>query len=342
MRIAILIPAIDKKGPTIFLDYLIKGFINNKQDIVVYYFDGVPEFDLGVETRIFTGKESLNIYDVVLTIGAKPAMCAAKRVDSSRWVAEMVNLIDKDFRMLYGPLEAKIKTIVFKKALKKCKYFIVSSNSMRSYYEEFIPGKNYEVIPHGILNHEYGEIEKEDRDILEGFKKSDLTVIGTVGGMIKRKGFEQLMPILKKNEELALCIIGDGEERDYLEQLCKELKIEERVFMPGFRNNSYNYYKYFDIYCHVSYSEGFGMAFLEAMAKRLPVICSRLDIYEDYFTDNDVAYFTPGDTNSLNEAVKRIMRERDAFIASAQKVYQEQFDLDVMAKSHIEYFRTIV
>lgn len=38
----------------------------------------------------------------------------------------------------------------------------------------------------------------------------------------------------------------------------------DRFILLGFKDNSIDYYKYFDIYAMTSYSEGFGLAMLES------------------------------------------------------------------------------
>lgn len=93
-----------------------------------------------------------------------------------------------------------------------------------------------------------------------------------------------------------------------------------------------------DIYAHVSYSEGFGLALLEAMSKRKPVICSQLDIYKDYFDENDVAYFEAGNILSLKTAYNKIIRKLEVYSEASYRLYEKFFSLANMTNEHIRYY----
>jgi glycosyltransferase involved in cell wall biosynthesis len=146
---------------------------------------------------------------------------------------------------------------------------------------------------------------------------------------------------MKKNKNFACILIGEGEQRIFFEKLICEYKLEDRVYLPGFRENSYNYYKYIDIYMHVSYSEGFGLAMLEAMSKRKPIVCSNLPIYKDYFDSNDVALFETDNISSLTDAVFKIINNKKYYENDAYELFCKKFNSFIMAKKHLEYYKNI-
>ena len=53
-----------------------------------------------------------------------------------------------------------------------------------------------------------------------------------------------------------------------------------------------------------SRSEGFGLALIEAVQQKIPVICSDIDVFKELFTDDEVTFFKLEDHGSLSEAVK--------------------------------------
>ncbi len=340
LKVALLLPSLEATGPIIFTQYLIRELKNKVAYIEVFYFKEAKKIDLGVKcTKIsFWEKKSFENFDLVHSTMAVPDLYAAMHVKAEKWISSMHNYLEQDVKMLSKPMKALAVITLWKWALSKCKNIIVSSRAMMDYYLDLLGEKNYMIIPYGINGHKYEPVDFTDQKILENLKQAGYTVVGSVGNFIRRKGFIQLADVLEKNDRLALVIIGDGPERAVMSELCDKKGLSDRVYFPGFRSDSYNYYQYLDVYAHVSYSEGFGLAMLEAMEKKLPVVCSKLDIYEEYFTDNDVCYFAPGDQKSLCRAFEKVLENLEHYGNASYKLYENKFNLDKMAKLHIEYY----
>ena len=109
----------------------------------------------------------------------------------------------------------------------------------------------------------------------------DCFVIGSVGRLEPIKGCDRLLRafalVLKKMAgritcTLKLCLVGDGSQRLFLENLAVELGIKESVFFAGEQKNALAWYKLFDCFVLSSFSEGLSLALLEALAFGVPVI----------------------------------------------------------------------
>jgi N-acetyl-alpha-D-glucosaminyl L-malate synthase BshA len=77
---------------------------------------------------------------------------------------------------------------------------------------------------------------------------------------------------IQKQVKSKLLMIGEGPEKEAAEQLCKDLKIEDKV---AFLGNSYEIDKilcHSDLFILPSQTESFGLSALEAMASSCPVI----------------------------------------------------------------------
>ena len=346
MKIAYILPSLANRGPIIFTQYLLSELTNYGFDIEIFYFDEgkQPSLNFNVKTTKLSYKKKFDFskFDIVHTTMARPDIYASKYVPKEKWICSMHNYLIEDMLMLYSKIKAFGIIYLWKRAIKKCNYIITSSNQMTEYYKKILgKEKYYSMIPYGIYEKPYASIEKDDVPILENLKNQNYKIIGSVGLLIPRKGFEQLFSILEKYENTAVVIIGEGVERERLEKMIIEKKLSDRFFLLGFKNNSHNYYQYFDIYAHVSYSEGFGLAMLEAMSKKLPIICSNLPIYQDYFSEDDVALFEPGNSASLINAFDIIISNMEKYKKASYELFINKFSAEVMGKKHIDLYKFI-
>lgn len=109
-------------------------------------------------------------------------------------------------------------------------------------------------------------------------------IIGTIGRIDKQKGQEYLIKAVHQLREEGfdweILFIGDetkGEEGQYLpflENLVKELEMEEFVNFRSFTDQTELAFAALDIFAMTSYNETFGMVTIEAMASKLPVVGS--------------------------------------------------------------------
>lgn len=95
----------------------------------------------------------------------------------------------------------------------------------------------------------------------------------------ERKGFDILFEAFSKLDvRFVLLIIGIPKENqnEVFEYASTFGIADERIIMPGFIDNIYEYYKAMDIFLLPSRSEGFSLALLEAAASGLPIIASNI------------------------------------------------------------------
>jgi GalNAc-alpha-(1->4)-GalNAc-alpha-(1->3)-diNAcBac-PP-undecaprenol alpha-1,4-N-acetyl-D-galactosaminyltransferase len=99
-----------------------------------------------------------------------------------------------------------------------------------------------------------------------------------IGRLHPQKGFDLLLKafhrIQAKYPEWQITILGEGPMRSELERLRSELKLTDRVHLPGLVTNVPEYLQQADIFVMPSRFEGFPMALCEAMASGLPVLAA--------------------------------------------------------------------
>ena len=103
----------------------------------------------------------------------------------------------------------------------------------------------------------------------------DLNIIH-VGSFVKRKNqlclIKAFNEISSKHPTSKLILIGEGPEKDYCQDLCVKLNINNRVEFLGNVKNVKDHLQRSSLFIMPSFSEGMSIAILEALATGLPLI----------------------------------------------------------------------
>jgi glycosyltransferase involved in cell wall biosynthesis len=160
----------------------------------------------------------------------------------------------------------------------------------------------------------------------------------------ERKGFDILFEAFSKlDERFVLLIIGIPKENqnEVFEYASTFGITEDKILMPGFIDNIFEYYKAMNIFLLPSRSEGFSLALLEAAASGLPIIASNIP-GNDEFIDHEKngLLFDISNPAELTEAVLLLVNEpklKELGI-SARNTFFEKFTLDRYAEKLEKFF----
>ena len=131
-----------------------------------------------------------------------------------------------------------------------------------------------------------------------------------VGRLEKVKNVESLVRAFShlRNDDLQLTIIGDGRERQNLETLVKEIKLSDNVIFEGFQSDPGKYLSTADLYVLPSYSEGFGIAAVEAMFLQVPVVATNVGGVPEFINDGENGWlFNPHSVTDLTTKLEQII-----------------------------------
>lgn len=111
-------------------------------------------------------------------------------------------------------------------------------------------------------------------EVLHSERKRQVLAVGRLHSV---KGFERLIKIWKRfdaKDETVLKIIGDGQEKEALQNLIDKYCLQEKVIMTGELSHEKVMEEMHRSICYVmtSYSEAFPFVLIEAMAGGLPVV----------------------------------------------------------------------
>lgn len=346
MKVAFILPSLLNRGPIVFTRYLVNALIEFGVDVSVFYIKPLKELDFNCECQklnLFSTNQ-LHDFDIVHTTMLRPDFFGFlhQKTLRNKWVVSMHNEISADLRFLYPKHKANCIEFFWRLALKNAKNIITSSQAQLQYYKCYIEGeRNYGVIGYGIEQREPGLLSIDEDSFFSALKEK-YRIIGSCGLLIPRKGFDQLVDFLLENKDFAVILIGSGECENELREQAKILGVEERFFILGFKNNHIDYYPYFDIYALTSHSEGFGLAMIEAMSLGLPIVCSDLEIYNEYFDSEQVGLFTPGDKKEFSWILNDVWARKDMYAKKSKDLFIRKFSSKIMAKKHIEYYENIL
>lgn len=107
------------------------------------------------------------------------------------------------------------------------------------------------------------------------FKQRSVPLLLGVGRLSDQKDFSTLIKafaLLRKERACRLMILGEGEQREMLQQLIEDLSLQEDVLLPGFVDNPYAYMRQVDVFVLSSAWEGLVTVLIEAMACGTPVV----------------------------------------------------------------------
>ena len=109
-----------------------------------------------------------------------------------------------------------------------------------------------------------GKLENSTKP--ETYKENYKNVV-SIGNLSERKGFDNLLKVFSnlKNEKVLLHILGDGRDKDLLQQMKQDLGLENVIF-HGIQKNPYPFLKFSDLFVLSSRYEGFPNVLLEAGA----------------------------------------------------------------------------
>ena len=152
------------------------------------------------------------------------------------------------------------------------------------------PREKFAVVRLGIPLRERlgGDTSDADYRRLYGIGK-DAFVVGWVGRMTAVKDTGTTLDVLRalrdRGVDAVLCMVGDGPDRERLEQRAHELGIARQCFFVGYQPDVAGYYGLFDAFLLPSVNEGTPVSAIEALAARTPVVATRVGGVPDVVRD---------------------------------------------------------
>ncbi|MFC7524985.1 N-acetyl-alpha-D-glucosaminyl L-malate synthase BshA [Parapedobacter sp. GCM10030251] len=164
----------------------------------------------------------------------------------------------------------------------------------------------------------------------------------------KVKRTTDVIRIFKKVQEKIpskLLMVGDGPERTHAEQLSRELGVDKDIRFLGKQDAIEEILSVSDLFIIPSGSESFGLAALEAMACKVPVISSNTGGLPELNIDGITGYLSDvGDVDSMAMNAIHILEDRDRLDRFKEAALEraKDFQLANIMPLYEQYYQKVI
>ncbi len=159
-------------------------------------------------------------------------------------------------------------------------------------------------------------------------------VVGAMGRLVKKKGFELLVRTCIEMDNVELLIAGHGEEFNNLKNISNNNK---SIKLLGWIENKDFFFKKIDVFCSSSLEEPFGLVIIEAMSRGIPVISTNCHGPIDIIKNNkDGLLIEKNNKLELQNAITRLkdnVNLRSKLGLNAIDKYKKKFTFEEYLKN---------
>ena len=189
------------------------------------------------------------------------------------------------------------------------KIFAVSDDSRDSFLGEYPEYADKTEIFHNIVDRESAlEKAEETGGFMDDFSGKRLL---TVARLNYQKALDvsirAMRILLDKGYDVRWYVIGEGEERPYLESLIKELHLENDFLLLGMKENPFPYFRQCDIYVQSSRFEGLSITVQEAQFCGCAIVASDCAGNRLAINDRDNGLLVPFTSEGIATGIQTLL-----------------------------------
>ncbi len=176
-------------------------------------------------------------------------------------------------------------------------------------------------------------------------KKYLITALRMDKKTIKRKNIKRLISAIEilKNEQFKFGIIGDGPDRNIIEEMITKCKVQDKVEMLGYIDHNIisDYFRNSSALILASIGETFGLVYGEALLSGTPILYSNNTGFNGMFEGIGVPV-DPKSVESIARGIQEILNNNEFYRQNIYKL-NEQGKFDIFNEDYIlsEYFKEI-
>ena len=272
---------------------LVKYFDKNKPDIIMAYLQGVTP----IIARMFSRYKP----KIVISIQGLPDFLASKEV--------------YDKYPLYKKIESKIRIKLWKILYLKADTIIALTQKTRDDLAMFFGCEEKIVfISNPVID---DTVLQKSNEFFDDKLFLENKVILGIGRYTRQKDFSTLIKafniVQTQLNDVKLVILGEGEQREELQNLIDSFNITDKVVLYGFVDNPYKYMKHSSVFVLSSLWEDPGHVLMESAYLRVPIVATNCPNDVDIFLSNGRAGYLCkiGDEEDMAKKIEEAIKNKN-------------------------------
>lgn len=223
----------------------------------------------------------------------------------------------------------------------------VSESLKQDTLDHFNVKREIKVVPNFICFSDYENLG-DVASIKKSFAPNNEKILIHVSNFRKVKRVQDVFKIfIKVNEKIPakLLLVGDGPERYQLEEFCREQGVCDKVHFLGKLKDTERILSASDLFLLTSESESFGLAALEAMAAKVPVISSNTGGIPEVNEHGFSGYLSNvGDIDDMAKNALKILSDDAVLEQFKQNAYQQakKFDIEKILPQYEAIYKELI
>ena len=222
----------------------------------------------------------------------------------------------------------------------------VSENLRKETLKTFKIANDVKVIPNFIKLSDY----QSESGIChrKNFAKEHEKILVHVSNFRKVKRVEDVLrvfDIVRKTVPSKLVLVGDGPERPVIDKLCRELDTCNDIISVGKIANPKEILAIGDVFILPSETESFGLAALEAMAMKMPVISTNTGGIPELNIHGKTGFMSKvGDYEDMAKNTIALLSNDELFQQFKINAYEQakKFDLDIVLPMYEKLYEEVI
>lgn len=211
-----------------------------------------------------------------------------------------------------------------------------------------VPDKKITFIRNGV---DLTEIDAALEEFKSGRQSNSVErVMGFIGQMIPRKGIPDLLDVFdqlhREDKSLKLQLLGDGRQREELEEKAAAQGSAKAIEFLGFRSDRLELLSRFDLFVMTSSLEGIPRCMMEAMAVGIPVVAYDIPGVDKLVTHGETGLLAPyGDKAALASCCRQLLDDpalAKRLSANARQLIDEKYSAARMAQEYEHLFADLL
>lgn len=365
MRLTLLIPTLDRSGAEKQFTLLAQGLRERTDweiDVVVLTRGGPYQETLeqaGIPVTVLGKRFKLDpfcywrlqqhlkdsppdlLHSWMFTANTYGRLAAGKRPDFKVVVSE--RCVDS--------WKGRWQTRLDRRLISRTDCLLANSTAVAEFYREVgYPSHLIHVIPNGVERSESADQNARTRLREEWRIPANARVVGFVGRLAPQKRITDLIwafHLLRHlMEDVYFVIVGEGPERDDLEDFACRASCDELIRFVGHRADGAAVMPAFDLFWLASAFEGMSNSLMEAMAAGVPCLASDIPANRELIEPGETGELFPvGDSLALAQLSDRLLNHNELYqsisVRSRTKM-QTDYSVDQMIERHLGIYNSLL